>query len=122
MVAPTSIYRKRDLRSAQMLLEHLRQQKGLPASLVIPDWVIARLADQLGAFGAERHEWLAQCKAEFEAELRQFRTEFDAEIARLRAILAAQEAMASARKQLQAALAMPQPLAEPTLPPASSMP
>jgi hypothetical protein len=105
MVVPVSIHRRKDLRHAHALAEHVRRQKGLPASLVIPDWIIEKLADQLQAFREERQVWMAHCKAEFEAEGGAVRAEFKLAKERIEAALAATETFIDARRKLDAALA-----------------
>jgi hypothetical protein len=88
-----SIHRRKDLRHARVLSEYVRRQKGWSAAVVIPDWVVERLADQLQLFREQRQAALAGFKAELEREVAEVR----AEMARAKAIL-------DALKQLNAKL------------------
>lgn len=98
-----SIHRKRDLRHARALAEFVRRQKKLPA-LVIPNWIVERLADQLQAFREERHAALAKFKAELEAECAVMRVEINLAKDQIEAVRTATEAFVAAREKLNEAL------------------
>jgi hypothetical protein len=118
--AAIPIFRKKDLAIARQLAEDVRRQKGLPASFVIPEWIIAKLADMLGDFRVEWDERMAEylreldlkpaaIKADLDAEIAGIRAMMDAAEARHRIALDAAEAFVKARKALNAALAMLRP-------------